>query len=140
MALNLKAKAKKAAELTLTKSKLLEGKDKIRLDELVAQHGKSLHIIGVDVVSVNDKDDAGNKIKKDAAVMVVAEAPTKWCFGGGSLLSIITEWLIPEEEGAEAPTIDQINEELKADPLAIELEKRTQKGDARKSFWHYDIL
>lgn len=139
MALNLKGKAKKAAAGNMNDSKILEGREKIKLEELVASYGKDLNIVAVDVIQVNDKDDDGNKTKKDAAVMVVAEAPRNWVFGGGTLLSIISSWLIPEDPDEPAPTMDQINEELKAAPISVRLEKRSQVNDPRKTYWHYEI-
>ena len=136
MGINLKAIAKQATENN-NASKVIEGLEKIKLEEMVATYGKKLSIIAVDIVRVNDTD---TKSLKDAAVMVVAEAKDKWTFGGGSLLSIVSAWLAPDEETGEAPTIEEVNTMLKKAPLVVELEKRAQKNDPRKSFWHYSIL
>ena len=140
MALNLRDKAAKAAAGNTNDSKVLEGREKIKLEELVAAYGKTLNIIAVDVISVNDKDDDGNKTKKDAAIMVVSEAPKNWAFGGGTLLSIVSSWLTPDGEDELAPTIDDINADLANDPIKITLEKRNQVNDPRKTYWHYEIM
>ena len=132
--MNLREKAKKATsrkESTITK-----GREKMKLEELVASIGKRVTICGVDILAVKDRD---TNEKRDTAAMIVLEDAKHWVFGGAALLTIIEEWLTPEE-GEPAPTIENINEELSAHPIAVNLEKRQQKGDSRKSYWNYEIV
>ena len=138
--MGLKDRAKKATEANLNSSALTEGREKIKLEELVAIAGNKLHIDGVDILQVNDKDQDGNKIKRDAAAMTVTEDQKHWTFGGALLSSIINEWRYPSDQDTEALTLDQINNELRKDPLLVKIEKRSQKNDPRKTYWHYEIM
>lgn len=132
--MNLKEKAKKAT--SRKESEITKGREKMKLEELVASIGKRVTICGVDILAVKDRD---TNEKRDTAAMIVIEDAKHWVFGGAALLNIINEWLTPEE-GEEAPTMEDINKELASHPVAVVLEKKTQKGDSRKTYWNYDIV
>lgn len=133
--MNLKEKAKKATNKEMHESEITKGRNKIKLEELIASRGNNLHICGVDILQVKD----GNEYRA-AAAMIVSEDPDNWTFGGASLLSIVNEWQDPGSPEAEPISIDAINAELKTAPIEFNISKQQQKKDPRKSFWKYEVV
>lgn len=133
--MNLKETAKKAASKETKESAITQGRDKIKLEELVAQYGNTLTICGVDVLQVKDGDSY-----RPAAAMIVQEDSKHWTFGGASLLTIINAWQDPGAQEMEPISIDLINAELKKAPIKFNIVKTQQKKDPRKSFWKYDVV
>lgn len=108
------------------------GREKIKQDELVASYGKELDIIEVGYVQMKDNDGTG---LKDVPCMVVAQAPKAWCSGGTVLDKIIKEWLQLLDG-----SMDQLNAELKAEPVKVRLEKQVQKNNKSRSVWVYTVV
>lgn len=133
--MNLKEKAKKATEKKMHESEITKGRNKIKLEELIASRGNNLHICGVDILQVKEGNDY-----REAAAMIVTEDPDNWTFGGASLFSIVNEWQDPGSPEAEPISIDAINAELKVSPIEFNISKQQQKKDPRKSFWKYEVV
>ena len=111
---------------------ITKGREKIKQEELVASYGHQLSIIEVGYVPMKDNDGQG---LKNVPCMVVAEAPKCWCSGGIVLGKIIEEWLQLFDG-----SMDQLNSELKAEPVMIKLEKQKQKNNDSRSVWVYTVI
>lgn len=107
-------------------------RDKITQEELVASYGNTLDIIEVGYVSMKDNENGG---LKDVPCMVVAQAPKMWCSGGTVLGKIISEWLSMYDNDFE-----QLNAELKAEPVKVKISKEVQKNNKSRHVWVYTVI
>ena len=106
-------------------------REKIKQEELVASYGNTLDIIEVGYVTMKDEDDG----LKEVPCMVTAQAPRAWCSGGTVLGKIISEWL-----NIYNGNFEELNADLKAEPVKVKIEKQKQKNNKSRSVWVYTVI
>lgn len=119
--MDYKALAAKAVEKN--DNPFTEGKEKITLEELIASYGHNLKILEVGYVTMKGVE---------VPCMCTAEAPHNWC-SGGAVLGNLIEGCIKES------SLEDFNAYLANNPLPVHIEKKKQKKDPSRTYWHYDV-
>lgn len=105
------------------KSNTLNDLTRIKTDDLIAKHPDCVSITGVVLVEY-----AGDSYP----AFTFAEDTTKYFTGGMALRNMVNAWL------DEDPTLAEVNEEFKANPLRVRMKKiRTKSGN---TFTSVEIL
>ena len=82
------------ARKSTTLSPLIEGKSKVSVEDIIAKHGGIVTITAFDVVNSSDNDWY--------PVLLIAEEPDAFMFGGFVLKKIVGEWLTAFDGDVEA--------------------------------------
>ena len=110
---NLKDLAKNAFAI----DPILDGRNKITIEDLIAQYPDGVSIDGFSIYQ------PVNKIYPERPVFSFVEDGTKYFNGGKVLKEMVTAWLDSYDNDRVA-----INEELKKSPLKVKLEKITLRN------------
>ena len=110
---NLKDLAKNAFAI----DPILDGRNKITIEDLIAQYPDGVSIDGFSIYQ------PVNKIYPERPVFSFVEDGTKYFNGGKALKEMVTAWLDSYDNDRVA-----INEELKKSPLKVKLEKITLRN------------
>lgn len=103
------------ARKALGGNNILGGREKIKIDDLIAKYPDCVSITGVTLVEYADVS---------YPAFTFAEDPTKY-FAGGLALRNMVNVLIEAD-----PTLEEVNAEFKAHPLRVKLAKvRTKSGN-----------
>ena len=110
---NLKDLAKNAFAI----DPILDGRNKITIEDLIAQYPDGVSIDGFSIYQ------PVNKIYPERPVFSFVKDGTKYFNGGKALKKMVTAWLDSYDNDRVA-----INEELKKSPLKVKLEKITLRN------------
>lgn len=109
------------ADRVLTISPIIEGKNKMTTDEIMAAYPDGLHITAVDFLK---SDKAG---APDYVVINYAEDPSAWFAGGERLSTLFAAYLASDYVGGDLAVL---NGYLAEHPIAVKLSKgKTKKGN-----------
>lgn len=120
MGLNFKEIAKKVAD---NNSPILEGREKLSIDEIIARHPDGVTVIGVDLL---------NGTHGRYAAAIFAEEDGFYFNGGKALTEIVDEWAKPYiPEGSTVPDCVTLSVDLsESGGVKMKFEKtRTQSGN-----------
>ena len=110
---NLKDLAKNAFAIDT----IMDGRDKITIEDLIAQYPDGVSIDGFSIYQ------PVSKIYPERPVFSFAEDATKYFNGGKALKEMVTAWLDSYDNNRDA-----INAELKKSPIKVKLEKITLRN------------
>ena len=112
-------KFREIARKALNGNSVLNGREKIKIDDLIAKYPDCVSITGVTLVEYADVS---------YPAFTFAEDPTKY-FAGGLALRNMVNMLIEAD-----PTLEEANAEFRANPLRVKLQKiRTKTGNTYTS-------
>ena len=116
------SKYTKAAAAEVNGSPVISDRTKLKTGDIL---GMTLSIDEVDLITINEQP---------VGVFHFLEFPDKYYFGGQQLTEILTTTMLPMEDGI----LDEVNKNLKAEPLLVKLrETKTRSG---KSFTQVEII
>lgn len=86
-----------AAQNATTISKLMENRTRLTIDDVIKNYPQGVTITGFDLVQSDDNP---------YAVVICAEAPDKFFFGGSILTKIVNEWVKSYDGDIDAASSD----------------------------------
>ena len=110
---NLKDLAKNAFAV----DPIIDGRNKISVEDLIAQYPDGVSINGFSIYQ------PVNKIYPERPIFSFVEDATKYFNGGKALKEMVTAWLDSYDNNRSA-----INDELKKSPIKVKLEKITLRS------------
>ena len=115
-----------AAKKVTGGSEVIDGREKIENDLLIAAYPNGITIIGADLINSTDQDTGEGK---QFCVYTFAEDPTKYASGGQQLTEMVKEWfsMTGAKDGVE------LSAALKAEGgVKVKLEKVNTQTAGRK--------
>lgn len=111
-----------AAKNIVGGSKVIEGREKIKTDLLIAAYPDGFTIDGADLISTTDEK---TKAQKQFCVFTIMEDPTKYASGGQALTEVVQDWMSGFDDGVK------LSEALKVEGgVKVKLEKiQTRNGN-----------
>ena len=117
------AAAKEAANEIGGGSALAEGRDKIKIDLLIAAYPNGFTIDQADLITKTDKDTGD---EKTYCLFTIKEDPTKFATGGMALTAIVQKW------ASMFPDMETMNAALRQEGgCKVKLEKKFNQQTGR---------
>ena len=114
-------------------SELMNGRNKVSIDELMQAFPNGFTLTDFDIVDYTTKDKDGNEKRRTYPVFIIKEDPNICFFGGVVLMNMVDSWL------EDYDSIDSCREDFRASG-GVEIELYTGRTKGGNNITKVEIL